>query len=63
MKAYCHHCKLPGSGHPTPDDCVAALLAEIERLRTALEMIRHLGPSAIVEEARLMASEALEPRQ
>jgi len=38
MRAYCHHCKLETEeGHPTPEDCIAALLVENARLRAALE--------------------------
>lgn len=32
MTAYCHHCKLPTfEGHPSADQCIAALRAELDR--------------------------------
>ena len=33
MKSYCHHCKLETEGHPKPEDCITALLAEVARIR------------------------------
>ena len=40
MKSYCHHCKLETEGHPNPDDCISALLAEVEQLRKSEEHFR-----------------------
>ena len=39
MKSYCHHCKLETEGHPNPEQCINALLAEVARLRAIIKEV------------------------